>query len=71
MSFFEGHLERETKLYFSQVHCTGLFLFLLRNEYNNPKLEEQGDKKHKVSDRKHEVSFQSKITTLLKWLNYK
>ena len=66
MSFFEGHSERETKLYCSQVHRTGLFLSLLRNEYNNLEIEEQGDKKHKVSDRKHEVSFQSKTTTLLK-----
>ena len=66
MSFFEGHLERETKLYCSQVHRIGLFLSLLRNEYNNLEIEEQGDKKHKVSERKHEVSFQSKTATLLK-----
>jgi hypothetical protein len=66
MSFFEGHLERETKLYCSQVHRRGLFLSLLRNEYNNLELEEQGDKKHKVSDRKHKGRFQSTTTTLLK-----
>ena len=63
---FEGHLERETKSYCSQVRRTGLFLSLLRNKYNSLELEEQGDRKHKVSDRKHEVSFQSKTTTLLK-----
>ena len=63
MSSFDGQSERETKLYCLQVHRTSLFLSILRNEYNNLEFKEQGDKKHKGSERNHEVSFQSRTTT--------